>query len=231
LIPYSQEPKPFLSHKEIRQKIVENYPDYDVDTIQDHVFIVKKHAFVPYKTKSNTYGLVNWIWNENNWKITSIAENMSNPQLWKIYSSHSYKYYLLWNMNPKSYIEKMKFYLTRERQFYVNEGISKYEPKIEMKFEKKLNENSYGLLELPKNWERVMNDDAFVNSPNQSNSVFFQFNQQPSMMVKWLPLDKNNKKKMPIISNGERSYGNGGNDIDYIQLVDENALVEKIKQK
>jgi len=218
-------PKAFLSNIEIKKEVMEQYPEYDVDKIQDHVFIDQKHVFVPFLTKGNDYGIINWSWNNNDWEIAWIEKNMFDPQLWKIESNHSFKYYLLWNINPSSQIQKINFYLTRGRQFSAVNGVSKYEPKIQMKFEKKLNERSYSVLELPKKWQRVMNDETFLISQNQPDLVFSSFTPPSSFIVKYLPLDKNNKTKMPDNANGS---GNGGNQIDFTQLVDEKALdVEK----
>jgi len=219
LIPHK--PKAFLTNKEIMKEIKEFDPEYDVNTIQDHVFIDKKHVFVPYLSKENDYGIINWSWNKNDWEIASIETNMFGPLLWKIESNHSIKYYLLWNMNPSSQLQKINFYLTRERQYFVSNGVSKYEPKIQMKFEKELNERSYGVLELPKNWENIMNDETFSISQNQSNLFFSSITPPTSFIVKWLPLDKNNKTKLPINSDSGHGTGNGGNQIDFVQLVNE----------
>jgi hypothetical protein len=224
LIPYPHDPKPFLSNKEIKKEIMKVFPGDGVGKIQAQVFIDKKHVFVPYITKRNTYGIVNWIWKKNDWEIISIETNTADPKLWKIKSNNTLKFYLFWNINPKSRIHKMNFYLTRNRQFSVSDGVSKYQPKIQMKFEKKLNGRSYGVLKLPKNWETVMNDDIFINSENQSNSLFSSFEQPSSMSVSWLPLNENNKIKMPINSDSGSGYGNGENQIDFVPFVDESTL-------
>ncbi|MBP0726943.1 hypothetical protein J5Y03_17430 [Bacillus sp. RG28] len=233
LIP--QSPKPFLSNKEVMKEIAREYPEYDVKKIQDRVFIDKKHVFVPYLSKENDYGIINWSWNNNEWEIASIEINMFDPKLWKIKSNGSFKYYLLWNM-PTSQVHKINFYLTKERQFSFSEGVWKYEPKIQMKSEKMLNGSSYGLYRFPKKWERIMNDETYINSSNQSDSLFSSFEQPTSMMVLWLPLDKNNKiTKLIYPVEGGRGSGVGNSQINFIQdAMEENLEGEHIlfpKQK
>jgi hypothetical protein len=229
LIPYSQDPKPFLSNIEIKKEIVKIFPGGGVKEIQNRVYIDDKHVFVPYITERNTYGMINWEWKRNEWSLTSVETNTDDPKLLKIKTNHTLKRYLIWNINPTYNINQINFYLTRKRQFSVTEGVSKYEPRIQLKLKKKINESSYGVLRLPKSWERIMNDDSLLNSPKQFDSIFSSFIPPTSMMVSWIALDKNEKINYPINSEPGNGYSSGENYFDFVPFVSESELeVEKI---
>ncbi|MFD0828581.1 hypothetical protein ACT8ZR_23405 [Neobacillus sp. M.A.Huq-85] len=200
---YFQSPSPFPAKKQLISKINKLFPEAAASKIQDTIPLDKKHVFVPYISKGDKHGTSSWAWNQRKWELESI-NTTGEPQLWKINLDDPETFYFTWNMDPESKLGDGKFYMLRDRGFFITDGKENYLPRIQMEKDVSFQTKPYGVLKIPREWVVVMN--SFIDQGTSKND---------QLNFGWVPYDTNNKVLSPkdLIGNGFSNYG------DHIEMV------------
>jgi hypothetical protein len=217
---FLSEPKPFLKHNEILAEMNQTYPEISAKIIQDTIFLDKKHVFVPYISKHNTYGLSYWIWSNHKWKIAYI-ETKGQPKLWEISKKNPNTHYIVWNIHPEDQLKSLRLFLIRDRNYSVIDGIHSYRPRVQMEKRITIKQKSYGVMKVPNDWVAFMDSFINVESVKQPSSMFQSFNSEQHMYIGWIPYDQSGKETFPEKSVNGNGYSMKDIVIDHVMILNE----------
>jgi hypothetical protein len=214
-------PNPFPKNEQLIEGINSFFPEATASVIQDTVHVDERHKVVPFVSKQNNYGVSYWVWKKHKWKVVSI-DTKGEPRIWKIDSKDPSTFHLVWNINPDNQINHMSFYLIRDRNYHVTEGVESYIPRVQMK-EKAILKRSYGVSPLPVEWVTLLNAMNELDSANNPG-LFFGDYIVTNMYFGWIPFDSNHKERFPEASVNSNNYGDGSEEIDYVPILDKKEL-------
>lgn len=119
---YFGEPKEFPNEQTIVSKMNAIFPESKPKEILDQLFLDKKHVYVPFITEEGNYGSSYWVWKNRSWQVATIS-NRGEPHLWKINKKDSSAHYLVWNMDPNDTVKEIDFYLIKDRNYLISDGV------------------------------------------------------------------------------------------------------------
>lgn len=214
-------PKPFPTEEQIKKQMNDSFPDEKIATIQDVIFLDKKHVVVPFVSEQDTYGLSIWILRMNKWELAKFSTN-GNPFVWRVDPHDLASYRILWNIHPNDEVESMKFYMIRDRSYLISDD-EFYYPRIQMEETVFQNDVTYSVLPLPNEWTMVLNDLVDVETYHHGNLFFDSFFPMQHISFSWIAYDKEGNETYPertIIGSGYSS----GVIIDHMGLIGEAEL-------
>lgn len=220
---YPRAPVAFPSDKELILDINLTQSSVRVKEIQDKIQIDEEHFFVPFISTTGDYGTSYWEWQNTKWKVLNI-DNSGEPKVWKIDSDDPSTYRLVWNLHKDDKVNHMKFYLFRERNFRVTNGIEYYYPKLQMEKKIEVMTVSHGTMKLSRDWVSVIDSLIKMESTAKPNFLFSDFDLNRYMYFAWKPYDQSGKEvRLEGISNGF-SFINDDINLDFVRLMDDNDL-------
>ncbi|MEW9052689.1 MAG: hypothetical protein AB2392_16120 [Neobacillus sp.] len=219
---YFAEPESFPVNEELVSEINRVYPEAVASAIQDTVFIDNKHVFVPFLTEKNEYGISFWAWKGHEWKVLQL-DTAGNSVLWKIDENDSSSYHFVWNIHPDDQISYLKFYFVRDRGFGGYKNIYTYSPKVQLDKKVSLEEKSYGVLKVPKDWLSVMKPLLKMETGNV-RTIFSSIFTRESMYFGYTAYNAADEESSVMKSVNGRGYGYKGIETEFVRHLDESQL-------
>lgn len=220
---YFSKPGPFLQDKEILSIMNKQYPEVSATTVQDTIFLDKSHVFVPYISESNNYGISYWIWRKHKWKVAYI-DTTGQPKTWKISKGDPSKQYIVYNFHPEDRLNKLRFFIIRERNFHVSDGVETYLPRVQMEKSIGITHKSYGVMKIPKEWAIFQEQFIKVEAAKQGNTIFQSLDFGHHMYIGWIPYDQNGVKSFPEKSVNGNGYFFENVIIEHLMILNESEL-------
>ncbi|GEL78359.1 hypothetical protein [Tenuibacillus multivorans] len=217
---YFANPKAFLSDDKVVQELNELNDGASVETALDTMFVDEEHVVVPFVNQNNQYGLSYWVWRHHRWKPIKVDES-GEPMIWRINQTDPSTYHIVWNIHPDDKLGSTKFYLLRERNYQITYGEHHYTPQIQMEKSVSIQNNPYGVMQLPNEWATIMSEIGEVNEAKQSPAFFHDMFPDPSLYIGWIPYDQNGDEKFPEHSVNGSSYHYGDINVDFVRILNE----------
>ncbi|PJN86592.1 hypothetical protein [Bacillus sp. mrc49] len=213
-----KDPDPFLSDKQVIKRINSFFSEAQPKIIQDRIFLDDTHVFVPFISEDDGYGMSFWIWKNNKWRAASVNEG-GEPQVW----NGEKKSKIIWNINPKDEVGEIRFFLKKEREFMVADGVDTYQPGMEMMHRITLQEKMYGVEEYPDHWQELMTQYAKIQAKDGQNE-FLALGDGLQVFTGFY--DAKGKETFPQTSFTGNGYSTGDDfvDVPFLVQVHENEL-------
>ncbi|MEH7239333.1 hypothetical protein [Bacillus sp. JJ1562] len=161
---YLAKPSGFLSSEEILADLNRYSPDSEATEILETLEIDDRHVYVPFITEDNKYGTGLWMWEKHKWELVAESDNGA-PKMLKVESKDPGSYRVFWNIHPDDHLSYGELYYIRDRNYRISEGIDNYYPRLQMKTILDFEEKPYGIIELPNEWQKVMETTIRGGSP------------------------------------------------------------------
>lgn len=213
-------PGPLPDEQNIMNAIDGMSDEVEVKHLAAAELLGSKHAFVPFISLNEEHGMSFWEWEKHKWRLKRV-DNNGMPHIWKLDDKDPSKRVLVYHINPKDKIEKLSFYLLRDRKAYSRPQHSFYMPRVQIELPVSLEDQNYGAIPFPEEWAQLMEADRkqHRSSGDVFNSVFGM--QQPSMLyVGWLP----DYKEGAAPASGRGYSKSGGVDVEFILIINEAEL-------
>lgn len=215
---YWSKPTKLPTYELLINEINSIYPEAAVSEIQDTIMIDDHHVLVPYISDQNNYGLSYWVWRKSKWSVGKIGTR-GEPIIWKVHQNDPSSYYVVWNFHPKDQLQKTAFYLIRNRGFTGTDDLEYYTPKIQMKSEISLKDQSYGVMKLPKEWVSVMKSSVKASQHSNLDQLMGEIYQQQQMYIGWIPYGGNEEETFPEFSVNSNDYYIGNVDTESVMIM------------
>lgn len=220
---YFSPPVPFPTNEQLAKDMNRVFPEAAVSSIQDTIVVDDRHVVVPFISDTNDYGLSYWVWQKRKWQVGMIDTN-GDPIIWITDRNDLSSYQFVWNIHPEDQLGSMEFYLIRDRGYQISGETEFYSPKVQMKKNIFLDEKSYGVMSLPKDWATFMNSIKKVESANQSGLFVNDFYSVQNMYFGWISYNQSGKETYPEHSGNGSGYGNGLVDREFLRTLDHDEL-------
>ncbi|MBD8068592.1 hypothetical protein [Bacillus sp. PS06] len=216
---YPSKAKSFLTDEELINEINPHFLSVKVSEIQDIVYLDDNHVFVPYITTEGDYAISYWIYEKRKWQ-NAYTGTLGSPLHVKV---HSEQYFLL-NYDPLQDLQRLDFYLIKDRSFLVSDGIQSYQPRIQLKHSVQVADfpHSYSAIKLPENWIDLIGEYEQLIQYNQPDPFFGDMFLPPTVQFGVIAYDEKGEQTYPGPENGS-GYG-GGNSSDVINYLDPSQL-------
>ncbi|MFC4801661.1 hypothetical protein ACFPA1_20215 [Neobacillus sp. GCM10023253] len=219
---YYSKPDRFLTNQQLVEEINHVFPEVAADTIQDIIHVDERHKVIPFVTKDNRYGLSYWAWKNHQWKAVYI-DNAGEPKVWRVNQKNPSTYTIVWNIHPDDAVSYMKFYLKKDRNYLIRDGIETYYPGILLEKTVPLDGKSYGVLRMPAEWSSVIDSFDELNKAKQLN--FFQdVFPARDLFFGWTPYKSSGEEAAIKATANGNSFHSGEELIDFIMYVNESDL-------
>jgi hypothetical protein len=216
---FPRPPVAFPSDKELIGNMNDTQTTIRVEKIRDKIKIDEEHFFVPFISTTGDYGTSYWEWQNTKWKVLNI-DNSGEPKVWKIDSRDPSTFRLVWNLHEDDKVDHMKFFLNRERNFHVTDGVEYYYPKLQMEKRIETTSISYGSIKLPNDWLSVIESLIKMDS-SASHDLLGDFDLNRYMYFAWKPYDKSGiEARLEGTINGY-SFFNDDIELDLVRLMDD----------
>ncbi|REK71274.1 hypothetical protein [Paenibacillus paeoniae] len=179
-----------------------------------------RHIFVPFISLYGEHGMSFWKWEQKEWKLIRI-DNNGMPHIWKLDGKDPAKHVVVYHADPKDEIEKLTFYLLRNRNAYFHSGQYFYVPRVQLELPISIGEKNYGAIPFPEEWLQLMESDRKQSQPlgNAMHSMF-SGQQRSTMYVGYQPHYRGGRAP-----EGRGSYSkSGGADVTFIPIINESEL-------
>lgn len=177
----------------------------------------EKHVFAPFVRKGGEFGASFWTWRKRDWELDYIS-SAGEPKVWRIDPDDPSSFRIAWSFPPDTGLNRIRYYLMRDRDFFVTGEKQTYFPKVQMEHEIALDEGSYGMMELPEEWKSVAGSLAETAKSSQPDEFFFPM---LGFRFGWIGYDEKGQVFFPDFGD---SFGTGGTDIDHMQMLGENDI-------
>lgn len=214
----SNNPSSFPDKRELIKEINHIFPEANVKEIQDTIEVDEKHVFAPFISEENKYGVSYWVCQKSEWELASVNTG-GDPKSWRIEDGDFSTTYLVWNIAPETSIEKLKFYLIKDRTFHITEGIEYYDPGVQLEELVKLSDTSYGVMPLPDSWSSILASYSDLETARQPE-IFSNFFIEQYMYFGWMAYDRSGKELPPVHSLMGSGFTGGDEHIEHIRLLD-----------
>lgn len=198
-------PKPFPSNEDIVREMNRTYEEAGAKVILDRLFVDEHHVVVPYISTNEDYGLSYWGWRNHKWQVLTI-DTKGEPKVWKVKGNDPSSFAIVWNVDPNDQLQEIQYYLIRNRNYGMTNGVEHYFPKVQMKKEISLKEKSYGVLQLPEDWALVLNSVLIEEGVGQSSLFFNNIFPLQNAYFGWIPYDQTGKEAFPEQSVNGNTY-------------------------
>ncbi|MCA0972407.1 hypothetical protein LCM20_17570 [Halobacillus litoralis] len=217
-------PSSFPNEKVVVAGINNAFPEAKASEVQGVIEVSETKRFVPFRTEQNLYGKSLWVWNGAEWKAENIRVDQE-PELWEVERGKSSTYHFIWNVDPDTTIETFEFYLLRDRNYRVSDGVKTYMPGVQMKKVVDLTDQSYGVLKMPEEWSYFM--DSLENTMPNRNPLFSSVFSSPTVEFRMRRLNAEGESVRLSLPGG---IGYGGSEyLQFIPGVDERGLEKPVE--
>ncbi|WP_117168538.1 hypothetical protein [Paraliobacillus sediminis] len=225
---YFRSPSPFPTNEHLIEELQDTFPAFpevgDSEILE--VFDVgERKKYVPLVTSEGSYGSSYWVWDKYKWKVESV-DTKGGPRIWKANKGDPSTYHIVWNIHPNDRVKYIDFHVLRDRGYSIANGTDEtYYPRIQMKQTVSLEEKSYGVLQLPKEWASFVSGLNDTYAAQQPDLFFNQLYTEQQVSFGWIPYDTNNEEIFPNHSVNGSGFSNGGGDaFAYLSILNEYDL-------
>jgi hypothetical protein len=212
----------FPSESELTSIINSTHPNARIKQIQDVIQVDDHHYFVPFLSKDGEYCTSYWEWQANKWKVLNI-DTSGEPKVWKIDKNDPSTYHFIWNLHVDDKISDVKFYLYRDRNYHITDGIENYFPKIQMEKSLSVKEVSYGVEKISRDWTTVI--DSFEKLESSTiPSYMDEFDVNRYVYFAWTPYEQSGIEAKTMYSVGGHSFTNDDIELDFVRYMDKRDL-------
>lgn len=218
-------PRSFPSDESAIGIMNKRFSEVNASRVLDTLQLDDRHMFVPYVSSEDKYGLSYWVWNNFKWKVLLIRST-GEPELWKINEKDPSTHYMVWNINPKDQLSRIDFYLMRNRGYSISQGQKSniYTPGIQKHSSVSLEGKSYGALQPPAEWEKILQDDLHLMNNKQSYSIFDSLQTNSSMRIGFITYNQQGESSFPTQSVNGGSFSGGNVPTRFINFINDNEL-------
>ncbi len=220
---YFAKPVSFPTNGQLVREINSIFPEASASVIQDSILVDERHVVVPFISNEDHYGLSYWVWKRHKWTVATI-DTKGEPKIWKINRKDPSSFHLVWNIHPEDQVSSISYYLIRDRGYQITEGIENYVPRVQMEKKVSLQEKSYGVMELPDEWRRLMNAVIEVELKQKPNLFFDPFTPERSLFFGWIPSNQSDNETFPEGSVNGSGYSNGNELIEHLMILSKGDL-------
>ncbi|MCZ8537107.1 hypothetical protein M9R32_07950 [Paenisporosarcina quisquiliarum] len=211
-------PSSFPDKEELMEEINHIFPPANVKEIQDTIVLDEKHVFVPFISEENNYGVSHWVWEQRKWELARVNTG-GEPHSWRIENEDLSTTHLVWNISPEIPIEKLKFYLIKDRSFHITDGIDYYDPGVQLEEIVELSDTSYGAMPLPDSWSSILASYTKLETARQPD-IFSNFFIEQYMYLGWMAYDYSGKVLPTVNALNGSGFTGGDEHIEHIRLLD-----------
>jgi hypothetical protein len=207
-------------------EMMKEFPEADIELIQDIIFIDSKHVLAPFITKNEGYGLSFWEWRKHKWEFARI-DTGATPQLWKTDPKDSGSYYIIWNFHPDNQLANLNFYLKKDGNFSISDGKHHYFPKVQMELEIEVGgKSSYGFTKIPDEWIEFITVENQLTASSMPNSIFSDFFPTEQYYLGWSSVNKDGSDEYPPLPGNSHGFGSGESHIEHIRYLDKREIYQ-----
>lgn len=216
---FGGKPESLPPEEALAEEINRLYPEADVGQIEDIIFLDEGHAFIPFRSKKGSRGFSLWKWQWHRWQVAAI--NTSGwPSLVKRKEGQPATYDIVWHLHPDDPVDKIAFYLIRERHLAFFDEKELYLPAIQMEEEVSLHEKTYGSISLPESWVQVMDSLIVLEKerqpPAELDAVLSHLSLPPSVNIYAIFYDEKGQEVYPERDVISSQYSSGSLSVDTI---------------
>ncbi|NIK79120.1 hypothetical protein FHS15_004278 [Paenibacillus castaneae] len=221
---YNAQPKDFPNDKQLIENMNGHYPEAGALKVQAATRLDERHAVVPFISSDDHYGVSYWIWKGLKWKLARV--DTGEPKLWKLNANDPSTYYLVWNIDPKDQLNRINYYLIGPRGYSITQKPESniYTPKIQKQFSSAVEEQTYGVLQLPEEWVQIMSSSLQLNKARQPSDIFQNRSFGSPIHVAWMPINQAEEMKNPIYTFNGGHYQLEKINLDYLQIINQDEL-------
>jgi hypothetical protein len=201
-------PIAFPSNEQLVREINRTYEEAGAKKILDTLYVDDNHVVVPYISANEDYGLSYWGWRKHKWQALTI-DTTGEPMVWKVKGRNPSSFVIVWNVHPEDKLKEIQFYLIRNRNYGMTNGVEHYSPRVQMEKTISVKEKSYGVLQLLKDWALVLHSLLQEERVGQSNLFFHDFFPLQNAYFGWIPHDQSGKEVFPERTVNGNSYSTG----------------------
>ncbi|GGF25689.1 hypothetical protein GCM10010954_25740 [Halobacillus andaensis] len=210
----------------IKEEIESTLGGVKIDEIVDRQQVGDDHAFFPFITDDGQRGMSVWKVENRKWTIGA-SDNGGEPSLWKIDPQDPETFYIIYHLDPDDDVDKIDFYMKRERNYHVTGEHQSYVPQIMAKEEVDVS-GGYGAQPAPKIWKELQNQLNTLAQPdnNGANGLFSSSHPNPHLQMLYVPYDDEGEFSRLEQTLGNQSFTNG-EQMDLIIWMDPLELEEE----
>ena len=123
-------------------------------------------------------------------------------------------------MQNEDQVHHIKFFLIRGRSFSVTDGVEDYSPRIQLENNVALNNKSYGVSQLSKEWVSVIDSHEELLLSKQPDMFFNSFFSNSSMQFGWVPYNEKNEVSFGTGSFNSSGYSNIDVNTEFVMFLD-----------
>lgn len=196
----------------------------EVNEVLDVIEIDERRVFVPIVTNENEYGMSLWLWKNHKWN-KEMDSTVGGPRVIKLKSTDPSSYKVFWNIHPSDQISYGEFYLLRDRNYHITEGIDNYYPGLQMKTILDFEEKPYGIMDFPKEWQSVIEASIKVEEAKQPDTIFQNmFPVIQDVYFGWIPYNKENTRQDSRATMVGGASWSGSVDLQHVGEIEEEEL-------
>lgn len=217
---YFAPPGEFPGKQQAIKEMMKDFPNAEIELIQDIIFIDSEHVLAPFVTKDHAYGLSFWEWRKHNWEFVRIDTDVT-PQLWRTNPKEPGSYYIIWNFHPDNRLDYLNFYLKKDGNFSISDGKHRYFPKVQMELKVDIDEkSSYGFTKVPDEWIEFILTENQLSKSSMPNSIFSDFFSPDQYYIGWRSMNKDGSDEYPAFPQNSNGFGSGDNHIEPTMYMD-----------
>ncbi|MBT2680993.1 hypothetical protein J7E38_18545 [Bacillus sp. ISL-35] len=223
---YFAPPGGFPGKQQAIKEMMKEYPEADIELIQDIIFIDSEHVLAPFITKDDGYGLSYWEWRKHRWEFARI-DSGATPQLWKTNPKDPGSYYITWNFHPDNQLANLNFYLKKDGNFSISDGKHHYFPKVQMELKIDVGEkSSYGFTKIPDEWNEFITGENQLTASSMPNTIFSDFFPPAQFYIGWSFMNKDGSGEYPPFPGNSHGFESGDNHIEHIRYLNKEEIYQ-----
>ncbi|WP_342599775.1 hypothetical protein MHB48_01195 [Psychrobacillus sp. FSL H8-0483] len=227
---YFSKPNPFPTDEQLVKEMNSLFPEVSASIIQEVIYLDKEHAFVPFISEEDHYGISFWVWKHHKWMVEFMDTN-GNVRVWKINNNDPSTYHFVWNSASSEQLNYMNLYLIKKRNYYVTDNVHHYFPGVQMEEKISLPKTTYGSLPISNEWVSVIDSLNKLNSAKQPDPFFPFYTPQQDIYFGWNTIDKSDEITYPDRNLNSSTSWNGDSNIEYLLFINDYSELEYPYQK
>ncbi|MFD0671171.1 hypothetical protein [Cohnella sp. GCM10027633] len=217
---YDGKPGPLPSVDETIAKLNEYDSEADAAVVLDNVKLTERQVFIPFVSSQGIHGMGFLKWEKRNWSVARVDKS-GRPEVRVADHSDPSGRYVVWNTNPLEKVKEFRFYLIRDRNAGMSNGVYYYIPRVQMEMLVDVTEHPYGAMPFPDEWAGIIREEEKLSKApdaNFMNHIFFQSHSQSSAYVGYFPVYANNAPQLGSFSKS------GDEDTEFMMILNEKDL-------
>ncbi|ACT03174.1 hypothetical protein [Paenibacillus sp. JDR-2] len=218
---YDGKPGPLPSVDEIIEELNEYDSEANAAVVLDNVKLTEQQFFIPFVSSQGIHGMGFLKWEKRKWSVARV-DISGRPEVRVTDHSDPSGRYVVWNNNPLEKVKEFRFYLIRDRNAGMSNGVYYYVPRVQMEMLVNVTEHPYGAMPFPDEWAGIMREDNKLGKAPAANimdHLFSQsYSQSSTIYVGYLPVYANDASELGSSSKS------GDEDTEFLMIMNETDL-------